>query len=198
MPVDMFVALTAFAFVMAFTPGPNNIMLTASGVNFGFMRSIPHMLGVEIGFLLLVVSCAAGLGVVLTTVPTLQWLLKIAGAAYMLWLAWKVANAGHASDNEAAPLRPMTFWQAVAFQWINPKGVVAALSGVAIYIRPTHAMVDFVVILAIFALATIGSVMTWTGFGVALRNLLSNPRHARIFNVAMAVLLVVSILPMVL
>lgn len=162
------------------------------------MRSIPHMLGVEVGFLLLVVACAAGLGLVLTTVPALQWLLKIAGAAYMLWLAWKVANAGHASANGDAPLRPMTFWQAAAFQWINPKGVVAALSGVAIYIRPAHAMVDFVVILAIFALATIGSVATWTGFGVALRRLLANPRHARIFNVAMALLLVVSIVPMVL
>jgi threonine/homoserine/homoserine lactone efflux protein len=89
-----------FAVVMSFTPGPNNILLTASGVNFGFVRSIPHMLGVEVGFLVLVVACAAGLGLIFAALPGLHIVLKLAGGVYMLWLAWKVANA-----------RPMTFLQ---------------------------------------------------------------------------------------
>jgi threonine/homoserine/homoserine lactone efflux protein len=198
MPLDLFLALVMFAFVMACTPGPNNIMLTASGVNFGFARSLPHMSGVTLGFLVMVGACAAGLGLVFATVPALQLALKIAGAGYMLWLAWKVANArpsGEGDGEEAG--RPLTFLQAAAFQWVNPKGVLAALSGIALFMRPGHALTDFTIMIAIYALATTVSVLIWTGFGVALRQLLQNPRHARIFNVAMAVLLVASIVPMV-
>jgi len=197
MPYDLFLALVVFAFVMAMTPGPNNIMLTASGVNFGFTRSIPHMSGVTLGFLVLVGACALGLGLVFTAVPVLQLVLKIAGATYMLWLAWKVANA-KPSDGEADSAgEPLTFLQAAAFQWVNPKGVLAALSGIALFMRPGHAVSDFTIMVAVYGLATLASVTVWTGFGVALRRLLSNPRHARIFNIAMGLLLVVSIVPMV-
>ena len=101
MPLDLFVALTMFSFAMACTPGPNNIMLTASGVNFGFARTVPHMSGVTVGFLVLVTACAAGLGLVFATMPVLHTVLKVAGAAYMLWLAWKVANAGAAGEGGA-------------------------------------------------------------------------------------------------
>jgi threonine/homoserine/homoserine lactone efflux protein len=198
MPLDLFLALVTFAFVMACTPGPNNIMLTASGVNFGFARSLPHMSGITIGFLVLVGACAAGLGLAFAAVPALQTALKVAGAAYMLWLAWKVANAGAAGDGGGDGAgQPLTFLQAAAFQWVNPKGVVAALSGIALFMRPGHALADFTIMLAIFGLATTVSVVIWTGFGVALRRLLQNPVHARIFNVAMALLLVASIVPMV-
>jgi threonine/homoserine/homoserine lactone efflux protein len=197
MPVDVFAALIVFAFVMAFTPGPNNIMLTASGVNFGFVRTIPHLLGVDVGFVVLLAAFAAGFGLVLAAVPALQLTLKIAGALYMLWLAWKVANARPVQDEDEAPGRPMTFWQALAFQWVNPKAVVAALSGVAVYMRPGHELYDFLIVLAVFALSTVLSTATWTGFGVALRRLLRNPRHARIFNVAMALLLIASVVPIV-
>jgi threonine/homoserine/homoserine lactone efflux protein len=198
MPLDLFVALAVFAFVTAFTPGPNNIMVTASGVNFGFMRTVPHIVGVVVGFLLLLVAAGVGLGAVLATLPALQWALKIAGALYMLWLAWKVANAGHIDKDDKGPARPLTFLQAFAFQWINPKGLVTAASGVAIYVRPDHWLLDFSLMLAIFALTTIGSITTWTGFGVALRALLTDPGRARVFNIAMALLLVVSIVPMLL
>ena len=194
----MFAALVAFAFVTAFTPGPNNIMVTASGVNFGFARTVPHMVGVVIGFLLVLVAAAVGLGAILTAVPALQWMLKAAGALYMLWLAWKVANSGHVSNDDDAPAQPLTALQALAFQWVNPKGVITAMSGFAIYVRPDHVPVDFSLMLAIFALTTIGSITTWTGFGVALRQLLTDPARARIFNVTMALLLVLSIVPMVL
>jgi len=197
MPLDIFLALVLFACVMSFTPGPNNIMLTASGVNFGFARSIPHMSGVTIGFLVLVGACAGGLGLVFAAVPALHVALKFAGGAYMLWLAWKVANARPSGADGALLARPMTFLQAAAFQWVNPKAVIAALSAIALYLRPGHETLDLAVMLLVFGLSTLMSVMTWTGFGVALRRFLRDPARARIFNGAMALLLVASIVPMV-
>ena len=197
MPYDLFLALTVFAIVMSFTPGPNNILLTASGVNFGFVRSIPHMLGVEVGFLVLVVACAAGLGLIFAALPGLHIVLKVAGAVYMLWLAWKVANAKPAGEEGGLLARPMTFLQAAAFQWMNPKAVIASLSAIALYMRPGHEVLDLAVMLIVFGVSTILAVATWAGFGVALRRYLRDPVHARVFNVAMGVLLVVSIAPMV-
>ncbi|MCF8475717.1 MAG: LysE family translocator [Pseudolabrys sp.] len=197
MPADVFLAMVVFACVMAFTPGPNNILLAASGVNFGFVRTIPHMAGVSLGFLFLLVACAGGLGLVFAVVPVLHVLLKVAGAAYMLWLAYKVATA-HLANDAKAPARPFTFLQAAAFQWINPKGIVAAVSAIAIFVRPDHQWLDIPVMLLAFTAATVGSVLTWSGFGVALRGLLREPSRARIFNIAMALLLVASIVPMVL
>jgi threonine/homoserine/homoserine lactone efflux protein len=199
MQFDVLVALTVFAFVMAFTPGPNNILLTASGVNFGFARTIPHLLGVDVGFVILLAVFAGGLGLVFAAAPVLQILLKIAGALYMLWLAWKVGSARPATDGASANMlgKPMTFLQAAAFQWVNPKAVVAALSGVAVYMRPGHEREDFVIVLAVFALSTVLSTATWAGFGVALRRFLRDPMHARIFNIVMALLLVATIIPIV-
>ena len=197
MPVDLFLALTLFSCVMAFTPGPNNFLLAASGVNFGFARTIPHMIGVTLGFLFLMLACGAGLSVVFAAIPGFHLALKFAGAAYMLWLAYKVATA-HLSNDERAPARPFNFLQAAAFQWINPKAFVAVLSAIAVYVRPGHEAVDFPIMLAVLTVCTVLSVSTWTGFGVALRRLLQNPSHARLFNGAMALLLVASIVPMVL
>jgi threonine/homoserine/homoserine lactone efflux protein len=197
MPPDVLLALTVFAFVMAFTPGPNNILLTASGVNFGFTRTVPHLLGVDIGFVVLLAVFAGGLGLVFAAVPALQLALKIAGAAYMLWLAWKVASARPVEGEGSAPGKPMTFLQAAAFQWVNPKAFVAALSGVAVYMRPGHERDDFAIVLVVFGLATVLSTATWAGFGVALRRFLRDPVHARVFNIAMGLLLVASIYPIV-
>lgn len=197
MPLDMFLALVTFAFVLSFTPGPNNIMLAASGVNFGFARTVPHVAGVVIGFPVLLIACGGGLGLVFAAVPSLQLALKVVGSLYMLWLAWKVAHAHRSADDGKAPARPFTFWQAVAFQWVNVKAVVAAISAVAIYVRPGHERHDFAILLSVLALSTIGSASTWTGFGVALRRFLRDPAHARVFNIVMALLLVASIVPMV-
>jgi threonine/homoserine/homoserine lactone efflux protein len=197
MPVDMFLALVAFASAMAFTPGPNNIMVTASGVNFGFMRTLPHILGITFGFVVLLVGAAAGLGAIFAADPPLQVVLKAAGAIYMLWLAWKVATSAPAGPDKDNVAHPITFMQAALFQWVNPKAVVIALSAIAIYVRPAHWLSDFGVLLVVFAIATMLAVATWTGFGVALRRVLTDPKHARIFNIAMALLLVASIVPMV-
>jgi threonine/homoserine/homoserine lactone efflux protein len=198
MPIDMFLGLVAFAAAMAFTPGPNNIMVTASGVNFGFTRTIPHILGITIGFFVLVTVCAAGLGAAFAAYPPLQIVLKVAGALYLLWLAWKIATSAPVSAEQDEVAQPISFWQAALFQWLNPKALVAALSGIALYVRPAHWLTDFTLLQIVFTLATILAVATWTGFGVALRRVLSDPKRARVFNIAMALLLVASIVPMVL
>ena len=198
MPTETFLALVSFALVASFTPGPNNIMLTASGANFGLARTIPHMLGVEIGFVLLLVACGAGLGAVFAAFPRAQIVLKIAGALYLLWLAWKVANAGAKADAGTPVGKPLTFLQAVAFQWVNPKGIVAALGAIAVFVRPEHAFNDLLILIGVFAVATMGSIAAWSAFGAALSGLLRDARRARVFNTVMALLLVASIVPMVL
>ncbi len=199
MPLDVFLALASFAFVMAFTPGPNNIMLTASGANFGFVRSIPHMAGVVIGFVILLVVSGGGLGAILVSFPSIQTALKVVGAAYMLWLAWKIANAhGGGQDGANPDARPLTFLQAAAFQWVNPKGVIIAFGAVALYVRPERAFLDLLILLIVFGLATLLSTVTWSSFGVALSRVLRDERRARVFNIVMALLLVASIVPMVL
>ena len=196
MPYAIFLALVVFAFATAFTPGPNNILLAASGVNFGFARTIPHVLGVQFGFIALLTACTAGLGLAFAAVPALQIALKVAGGAYMLWLAWKVANAHNNDSVGRGAAQPFTFVQAAAFQLVNPKAAVVSLSAIAIYVRPGERF-DAVVLVAVFAVSTILSAVTWAGFGVALRRVLQNPLRARIFNTAMALLLVASIVPMV-
>lgn len=197
MSLETLLAMVSFAFVMAFTPGPNNVMLTASGVNFGMARTTPHMVGVVIGYAVLLCAAGAGVGALIVAFPAIQTVLKIVGATYMLWLAWKVANAGKASE-DGGEGKPLTFLQAAAFQWVNPKGLIIAFGAVALYVHPETAVRDFAIMLVVFTLATLGSTITWAGFGVALRKLLRNERHARIFNVVMALLLVASIVPMAL
>jgi threonine/homoserine/homoserine lactone efflux protein len=198
MTPEIVLALASFAFVMAFTPGPNNIMLTASGANFGFVRSIPHMAGVVIGFVALLMACGGGLGTLVTSFPQVQIVLKVAGSAYMLWLAWKIASASSGGEGERSTGRLLTFWQAAAFQWVNPKGIVIALGAVALYVRPDRALADLAVLLGVFGTATLLSAGTWLCFGAALSRVLREPRRARTFNIVMAVLLVASIVPMVL
>jgi threonine/homoserine/homoserine lactone efflux protein len=188
--------MTSFAFAMAFTPGPNNIMLAASGVNFGFTRSLPHIFGIEVGFVALLAACALGLGLVFTAYPAAQTVLKVAGVLYMLWLAWKVATAAGTGEAGTVP-KPLTFSQAFVFQWINPKAVVACLGAVALFMPADWAHTDFALLLLVFALVTILATMTWAGFGAALSRFLHNPRYARVFNIAMAALLVASIVPMI-
>lgn len=143
---DAVLAMASFTFVSAFTPGPNNIMLTASGANFGFRRTLPHMIGVTLGFALLLVACAAGIGAVFAAVPGASLVLKVFSVVYMLWLAWKIATAGPTASGQYSGARPMTLVQAVAFQWVNPKAVVIAVASYALYVRPEQAQTDFPVL----------------------------------------------------
>lgn len=195
MSLDAFLALLVYAFVTSITPGPNNLMLLASGVNFGFVRTIPHALGIGGGFLTLLVGVGLGLGALLTTFPSLHLVLKIAGGGYLLYLAWRIAMSRSMGDR-AAGGRPMTFLEAAAFQWVNPKAWVMAVSAMAIYTNPADPFVSMLIVAVAFAAVNLPSVSTWAGFGTALRGFLADPVRLKWFNIAMGVLLLASLWPM--
>ncbi|MBY0611780.1 MAG: LysE family translocator [Beijerinckiaceae bacterium] len=194
MESHLLLALMSFAFVSSITPGPNNLMLLASGVNFGLMRTLPHMLGIGIGFTLMIVLIGVGLGEVFRRVPALYTVMKYAGGLYMLYLAWKLANAGPVKDGEAGG-KPLTFVQAAAFQWVNPKAWVMALVAISTYTTVQDYFTSVVLIAVIFGIVNLPSIGVWALFGVAMKRFLGDPKVVRVFNVAMALLLVASIWP---
>ncbi|MDN2580328.1 LysE family translocator [Aquibium sp. ELW1220] len=195
MSLDLFAALVGFAFVSSVTPGPNNMMLLASGVNFGFRRTVPHMLGIGFGFASLLLGVGFGLGALLAAFPALHLALKIAGGAYLLYLAWRIATSRTLAEAGSAS-RPMSFSEAAAFQWVNPKAWVMAVTAMAIYTTPEAPVLSVLLVAAAFALVNLPSVSVWAGFGTALRGWLSDPVRLRWFNVAMGLLLVATLWPM--
>ncbi len=195
MSPDLLVALIAFAFVTSVTPGPNNMMLLASGVNFGVRRSVPHMLGISLGFMLLVIAVGLGLGQLFERVPLLFTALRYLGAAYMLYLAWRIAGSAAPDTRAAEPGKPFTFVQAAAFQWVNPKAWIMAIGAITTYAPQENFIVNVLLIAALFALINCPSVGLWTVAGSLLRRWLERPRILRVFNVGMALLLVASLYP---
>jgi threonine/homoserine/homoserine lactone efflux protein len=195
MPLDTFLALVLFAFTTSITPGPNNMMLFASGVNFGFRRTIPHMLGIGVGFFSLLIGVGLGLGAVLHTVPLVYTVLKFAGGAYLVWIAWKIATSRSLSEGRSA-VRPMSFLSAAVFQWVNPKAWVMAVTAMATYTIEDVYFGSVLIVGVAFAAVNVPSVSTWAGFGSALREWLSDPVRLKWFNISMAVLLVLSLWPM--
>ena len=197
MTAELLIAFVAFAFVTSVTPGPNNMMLLASGVNFGLRRSLPHMLGISLGFMVLVMAVGLGLGQLFEQLPMLYNVLRYLGAAYLLYLAWKIANSG-APDSQADERgKPFSFLQAAAFQWVNPKAWVMAIGAITTYTPQENFLVNVLLIAALFALVNCPSVGLWTVAGSLLRNWLKNPRVLRGFNIGMALLLVASLYPIV-
>lgn len=195
MPLETFLALVLFAFTTSITPGPNNMMLFASGVNFGFRQTIPHMLGIGAGFLSLLIGVGFGLGALMQSVPLVYTVLKFAGGAYLIWIAWKIGTSRSLSEGKAGA-RPMTFLGAAAFQWVNPKAWVMAVTAMATYTNPAAYTATVLIVGFAFALVNLPSVSTWAGFGSALREWLSVPVRLKWFNITMAVLLVISLWPM--
>lgn len=195
MTTELLIAFIAFAFVTSVTPGPNNMMLLASGVNFGLRRSVPHMLGISLGFMVLVMCVGFGLGQVFEQVPVLYTVLRYLGAAYLLYLAWKIAGSGAPDSAGGERGKPFTFLQAAAFQWVNPKAWVMAIGAITTYTPQENFLVNVLLIAGLFALVNCPSVGLWTVAGSLLRNWLRNPRVLRAFNIGMAVLLVASLYP---
>ncbi|HZX51850.1 MAG TPA: LysE family translocator [Pseudomonas sp.] len=195
MTAELLIAFIAFAFVTSVTPGPNNMMLLASGVNFGLRRSLPHMFGISLGFMLLVASVGLGLGQLFEQVPLLHNLLRYLGAAYLLYLAWKIARSGAPQHGEQPVGKPFTFIQAAAFQWVNPKAWIMAIGAITTYTPQENFVVNVLLIAALFALVNCPSVGLWTVAGSLLRNWLNNARALRVFNIGMALLLVASLYP---
>ncbi|MGE8187073.1 LysE family translocator [Pseudomonas sp. NPDC086278] len=194
--LDLLLGFALFALVTSITPGPNNTMLLASGVNFGFNRTIPHMLGITCGFFVLVVAVGFGLGAVFQTYPLLYTVLRYVGAAYLLYLAWKIAHSGPMSEREGGESQPISYLSAAAFQWVNPKAWIMAIGAISTYTPMQGYFTNVIVIAAVFALINLPSVSVWAGCGTLLRNVLKDQRWLRLFNWGMALLLVASLYPL--
>ncbi|WP_347901207.1 LysE family translocator [Pseudomonas purpurea] len=194
--LDLLLGFALFALVTSITPGPNNTMLLASGVNFGFNRSIPHMLGITCGFFVLVVAVGFGLGAVFQAYPLLYTALRYVGAAYLLYLAWKIAHSGPVSESEQGQAKPISYLGAAAFQWVNPKAWIMAIGAISTYTPLQGYFTNVIVIAAVFAVINLPSVSVWVVCGSLLRNVLRDRRWLRVFNWGMALLLVASMYPM--
>ncbi len=185
--------LIAYAFVTSITPGPNNLMLMTSGANFGFRRTFPHMMGVSLGFVLMAVVLGAGLVQLFTLYPASFTVLKILSVVYMAWLAWKIANAA-APNPVRGTGQPITFLQACAFQWVNPKAVAMALTALTNY-APDHSFFANLLVAVIFGAVNLPSVSSWVLVGQQIQRWLTNPARLRLFNITMALLLLASLYP---
>ena len=194
MTLEILTALIAFALVSSLTPGPNNLMLMASGANFGFQRTVPHMLGVSLGFTLMVLLVGIGLVQLFETYPLSYTVLKVVSVAYLLYLAIKIATAASPGDDSGKTGRPFTFLQAALFQWVNPKAWTMALTAVTVY-SPTNTVHSMAVIAVVFGAVNLPSISMWTAMGQQLRRLLTNSLRLRTFNLVMALLLVGSLYP---
>lgn len=190
--MESLMPLATFAFVSSITPGPNNIMLTSSGMLFGFNRSIPHMLGINIGFGVLLAMCAAGIGSLILAVPTIHLLLKILGSAYLLYLAWQLRSMAFGKDEQGAA-RPMSFAGAALFQFANPKAWVMAVTGAAAFLPPAQPVwVAIALFCAVFCAVNLPCIGVWAGTGAALRRYLAQPLWQRMFCSVMVLLTVYS------
>jgi threonine/homoserine/homoserine lactone efflux protein len=195
MSEQLTIAFVVFAVVTCFTPGPNNTMLLTSGLNFGFRRTVPHVLGVTFGFGVLVAIMGLGVGSVFAAWPALYTALKYVGAAYLLYLAWAIAMSGGVDDKGETRGRPLSFLGGAVFQWVNVKGLIMAIGAVTTYSAIAPYPYNIVALSLIFTLVGFFSSATWTLFGTWLRRLLSTPRAVRVFNVCMALLLAASLYP---
>ncbi|MBE9637797.1 LysE family translocator [Salipiger mangrovisoli] len=196
MTQDLFLALATFAFVTVISPGPNNLMLLASGANFGLARTVPHMLGVALGFPAMVLLVGMGAMRVFEAYPAVRGALTVLSVLYMLWLAWKIAHAAAPGEAQAGA-RPMSFLQAAAFQWVNPKAWSMALGAITLYAVSRDLPAVLMVSATYVAMGAI-STTTWTVLGGSLRRVLTNPARLRLFNWSMAALLIASMLPVML
>lgn len=195
MNIEILLALAGFSLVSSITPGPNNLMLLASGVNYGFRRTIPHMLGISAGFGFMLVCVGLGLAQMLEHAPLVYLGLKIAGGAYLLYLAYRIATSGpiEAGDGKSDP---MTFLQAAAFQWVNPKAWVMSITAMTAYTSSQAYLFTVGIVVVVFTLVNLPSVSIWCVFGTGMRGFLSDEKRLKIFNITMAVLLVISLWPM--
>lgn len=195
MSLATFIALLTFSFVSSITPGPNNIMLFASGMNFGLRRTMPHAIGISIGFGVMLAAVGLGLGILLDAFPLIFTAIKIFGGAYMVYLAWRIANSG-AVEMGKEESRPMSFFEAALFQWVNPKAWAMAVFAMSSYTGDGSYFLNVLIVIFSFCVVNFPSVTLWAGLGLILRGFLQNPRNLRIFNYTMAIALLLSLWPM--
>ena len=192
MNTEILIALCSFAFVTSVTPGPNNLMLMTSGANYGVWRTMPHFLGVVFGFLLMIVLVGLGLVQVFEAYPQVYAVLKYLSIAYLVYLAWKIANAKPPSAGGEG--KPLTGLQAALFQWVNPKAWTMALTALTVY-APGQGYGAIALVAIVCALVNTPSVFVWVVLGSNLQRLLRSETHLRLFNVAMALVLLATLYP---
>lgn len=197
LPVDVWASMAVFAFVTSVTPGPNNMMLLASGVNFGVRASLPHLLGISCGHFIMLMVVGLGLAELFVRVPAIEMGMKVLGTAYMLYLAWGMVQSGPPSqENASTPAEsPLGFWGAAAFQWVNPKAWVMTLGFFGNYLPP---QVDVWLVAGaslLFSLVNLPSIAVWAVMGAQLGRYLQVDVYRRIFNWTMALMLVASMAP---
>ena len=192
----LILSFSAFAFVSSITPGPNNLMLMASGANFGFRATMPHFAGVQVGFTVMVVLVGLGLAGLFAAFPWLYDALRGLGTLYLLYLAYKIATADGLGAGRSSA-HPQRFFQAVAFQWVNPKAWTMAVVALTTYTPTDQPLVNVAVLAVLFLIVGLPCSLVWMAFGVGLKRLLDRPRALRLFNITMAVLLVASLYPLV-
>ena len=191
------ISFATFAVVAAFTPGPNNVMLAASGANYGFRRTLPHIFGILVGFCSLVVAAGLGLATLFMIMPWLYDVLKVISVLFLLYLAWKIGSAGCATTKHKD--RPLSFVQAASFQLINPKSITVIISSVTAFTSTAENVgTEVTILLVVFAAVTICATCTWAVFGTAIAHLLTSQTRLRQFNITMSLLLVASLLPSIL
>jgi threonine/homoserine/homoserine lactone efflux protein len=194
--MELLAPLLSFAFVSSITPGPNNLMLSASGIVFGFNRTLPHLLGVAVGFTLLLALCATGIGALLVGLPAAALVLKVFGTVYLLYLAWTYRNALAPQAGRASG-RPLKFAEAVAFQFVNPKAWIMGLTAASVFVpdfEPRYFAIA--VMIAAFAIVNLPCIATWAALGATLKRWLTQDRWRRLFGHAIALLTVYSVVAM--
>lgn len=195
--MELYLAIFIFGVSTGITPGPNNIMLMTSGMNFGIKRSIPHVLGICVGFPVMIILIGLGFSIVFEKFPILHEVIKILGLVYLLYLSWLIANASP-DKLESKESKPFTFLQAALFQWVNPKAWVVATSSISAYTTLEGNIYSQVLIIAIaFFFAAIIATSTWLVFGKGIKQILQSAKQQRIFNISMAALLVASVFPVI-
>jgi len=198
--IDMIIPLATFAFVTAISPGPNNMMLLTSAANFGLVRTIPLIAGIAIGFGVMVIGVGAGLARALESNPLLYRAMQAISALFLCWLAWNLLRVKHIPVDSGAKktARPISFAEAAAFQWVNPKAWGMAVSSISIYLPPDADGTELVLAGLIFGVVSCITCSTWAICGMVLQSFLSDPRRIRIFNVGSVIFLLIVSIPLLL
>ncbi|GHG60643.1 lysine transporter LysE [Alishewanella longhuensis] len=193
--MELFWALVFFAFATSITPGPNNIMIMSSGVNYGVQKSLPHLAGIQLGFLVMLLAVGLGAGLILQQHPLLHQVIKLLGSFYLLYLAWKIASAEPAQITTGNS-KPLSFMQALLFQWVNAKAWVMITGAIAAFTSLQGLYWQQIALIAVvFLLVGLPCTGSWLLFGAALKRLLTAAEHRRRFNQLMGLLLALSVLP---
>ncbi|PHR71703.1 MAG: lysine transporter LysE [Arcobacter sp.] len=196
--LTILISIFMFSFATSITPGPNNIMLLSSGLTFGYKRTLPHILGVVFGFPLMTIFVGLGLGEFFKAYPSAFTVLKVIGIAYLLFLAWKIANSNPEFKKNDEASNPMKFLPIVLFQWMNPKNWIKIITAMSVYVTSVeHASIQILIITFIFFSTILISANSWAIGGVVLKKLIKSPKGIKRFNVIMAILLVLSLVPSV-